>query len=247
MAELTAREIAEVLLGLRRKVLKIVLIIGIVWALSFTVVTDYLIIRFQEDLLPKGAKIVFIHPLEPLILKLKISLYMGIAAALPYMGKVVIDTLKQRTDLLKDFELSKSKAIQYGISALILFLIGISYGYRIMLPVFMNFLYSFAARQGALAYYTISEFVTFVVLMLLVFGFVFELPIIMFFLVNNDVIKYSTLTYYRRHFYVGFFIIGAIITPPDIFTQIMVACPMILFFEISLLVIRLVLKDKIKS
>ncbi len=247
MADLTAKEIAEVLLGLRRKLMRIVLIIFVVWAISFTFITDWLIEKIKSDLLPEGAQIVFTYPLEPLILKLRISLYLGIAVALPYIVKVIYDTLKTRTELLNNLNISKSKAVRYGIVAVILFSLGVIYGYNIMLPIFMKFLYSLAVQQGALAYYTISEFISFIVLMLVVFGFVFELPLIMFVLVSNDIVKYSTLTYYRRHFYVGFFIIGAVITPPDIFTQLMVAVPMVLFFEISLLLIRILLRNKVKT
>lgn len=244
MADLTAREIAEALLGLRMKLIRILAMIASVWAISFTFLTDKIIEKIKIDLLPEGAHIVYQYPLEPMILKLKISLYLGIAVALPYILKVVYDTLKNRTDLLKNFNVSRSLAFWYAAVAILLFCIGVLYGYVLMLPFFLKFLYSLAVQQGALAYYSIAEFISFVVLMLVIFGFVFELPLIMYVLVSNDVVKYSTLTYYRRHFYVSFFIIGAMITPPDVFTQMMVAFPMIIFFEISLLIIRIVLRVK---
>jgi sec-independent protein translocase protein TatC len=244
MPDLTAREIAEILLGLRRKLVRIVAIIAGVWAISFTFITDELIEKIKVDLLPEGAHIVYQYPLEPLILKLRISLYLGIAVALPYMVKVIYETLKNRTELLNNLNLSKSKAIYYAIIALLLFCFGVAYGYKLMLPFFLKFLYSLAVQQGALAYYSIAEFISFVVLMLVVFGFVFELPLIMYILVSNGVVKYSTLTYYRRHFYVAFFLIGAIITPPDVFTQLMVAVPMIIFFEVSLIIIKIILRGK---
>ncbi|ADB58081.1 twin-arginine translocase subunit TatC [Archaeoglobus profundus] len=245
MPDPTAKEIAEVLLGLRKKLIRIVAIIAGVWAISFTFVTDALITKIKNDLLPPGAHIVYLYPLEPLILKLKISLYLGIAVAMPYIVKVIYDTLRSRTELLDNLNISRSKAVLYLIVATILFGLGIAYGYCIMLPIFLKFLYQLAVQQGASANYSIAEFVSFVVLMLVVFGFVFELPLILYILVSNGVVKYSTLTYYRRHFYVGFFVIGAVITPPDVFTQLMVAVPMVVFFEISLLTIKVLLKGKI--
>ncbi len=245
MSEVTAREIAEVLLGLRRKLIKIVAIIVSVWAISFTFVTDAIINKIKTDLLPKGAHMIYQYPLEPLILKLKISLYLGIAVALPYIVKVVYETLKSRTDLLNNLEFPKSRLIAYLVVATVLFCLGVSYGYFIMLPIFMNFLYQLAVQQGALAYYSIAEFVTFVFLMLVIFGFVFEMPLILYILVSNNVVKYSTLKFYRRHFYVAFFIIGAVITPPDVFTQLMVAVPMIAFFEIGIIAIRIALGKRV--
>jgi len=247
MAELTATEIAEILLGIRKKLFRIILIIVSVWAISFTFITDRIIEKVKADLLPKGAHIVYLYPLEPLMLKLKISLYLGIAVALPYIVHTIYTTLKERTELLNNVQISKSRAIKYLIVGAILFTAGVAYGYVVMLPLFMKFLYSLAVQQGALAYYSISDFVSFIVLMLVVFGFVFEMPLIMCILVGNGIVKYQTLKYYRRHLYVAFFVIGAAITPPDVFTQLMVAVPMVLFFEISLLVIRIIYRDKIKQ
>ncbi len=246
MAELTATEIAEVLLGIRRRLLKIVAIILSVWAISFTFITDGLIKKIETDLLPEKAKVVFTYPLEPLILKLKISLYLGIAVALPYIAHLVYRTLKERTELLNNVQISRSKALWYLTAGIVLFAIGVAYGYTLMLPLFMQFLYNLAAQQGALAYYSISEFISFVVLMLVVFGFVFEIPLAMCILVGNGMVKYRTLKYYRRHLYVAFFVIGAAITPPDVFTQLMVAVPMLTFFEVSLLIIRIIYRDRIK-
>ena len=239
MAELTATEIAEILLGLRRRLFKIVLIIVIVWAISFEFLSDWIIQKVEHDLLPAGAKIVYISPLEPLLLKIRISLYLGVAVAMPYIAHTVYTTLKERTELLRNVRIERSRAIKYLIVGAILFSCGVAYGYVIMLPLFMKFLYGLAVQQGAHPYYSISEFIGFVVLMLVVFGFVFEMPLIMCILVGNGIVKYETLKYYRRHLYVAFFVIGAAITPPDVFTQLMVAVPMVVFFEISLIVIRI--------
>ena len=245
MADFTASEAAEVLVMLRRKLIRIFAIIAIVWAISFTYIADPLIEKIKSDMLPKGAELIFTYPLEGLILKLKISLYLGIAVALPYVIYLIYKTLKERTDILNDVNVTKGMAVRYAIASLVLFVLGVAYGYIIMLPLFMQFLYQTAQSQGVLAFYTISEFISFIVLMLVIFGVVFQMPLIMLFLVGNDIVEYSTLTYYRRHFYVVFFIVGAAITPPDVFTQLMVAIPMLIFFEASLLITRLVHRKKL--
>ena len=247
MADFTASEAAEVLVMLRKKLIRIFAIIAIVWAISFTFIADPLIEKIKYDLLPKGAELIFTYPLEGLILKLKISLNLGIAAALPYIVHLIYAALKERTDLLDNVSITKGMAVRYAIASLVLFALGVAYGYVIMLPLFMQFLYQTAQSQGVLAFYTISEFIGFIVLMLVIFGLVFQMPLVMLFLVGNDIVEYSTLTYYRRHFYVIFFIIGAAITPPDVFTQLMVAVPMIVFFEASLLITRLVHRKKLRG
>ena len=179
---------------------------------------------------------ILISPLEALILNLKISFAVGILSSIPYIALVSYRGLK-RTEEFKDLNLSKTTAFKYLIISVILFAAGVLYGYN-MMKIFIEFLYSTAVSQGVIPLYSLSEFVSFILLMLFLFGFVFELPLITFFLVKNGIVKYETLKYYRRHIYVAFFVIGAITTPPDVFTQLMVAVPMVLFFEISLLFIK---------
>ena len=242
MVDITATEIAEVLLRIRKKILQIVIIIGVVWALSFICFSDLIINKIKSDLLPEGAKIVYTYPLEPLMLKLRISLYLGISVAIPYILYIVYKSLKERIGL--SLNITRKNLIIYFTLAILLFIAGVLYGYMIMLPIFLNFLYNFAIEQGALAYYTMTDFVGFVFLMLLILGFVFEMPLIIYFLVKYNIVQYKTILSYRRHFYIVFFIIGAAITPPDVLTQLMVACPMILFFEFSLFIIKIIYKEK---
>jgi len=242
MVDITATEIAEVLLRIRKKILQIVIIIGVVWALSFICFSDLIINKIKDDLLPEGAKIVYTYPLEPLMLKLRISLYLGISVAIPYIIYIVYKALKDRVGL--SLNITRKNLVIYFTLAILMFIAGVLYGYLIMLPILLNFLHSFAIEQGALAYYTITDFVGFVFLMLLILGFVFEMPLIIYVLVKYNIVQYKTILNYRRHFYVAFFILGAAITPPDVLTQLMVACPMIIFFEFSLLIIRIIHKEE---
>ena len=236
MAEVTLKEIAEVLAAIRNKLLRIIAIIVIGWAVSFSFIADA-IITAVEAIKPEGAKLIYKAPLEGLILKLKLSLLVGLALASPYIVYIVYKTLKERTDL--SISVKKSNLLLYITASIILFSLGVAYGYKIMLPIFLEFLYKSAENQGVLSYYTISEYVMFVVLMLCVFGLIFQMPLIMFITVRNGIATLETYKYYRRHFYVAFFTFAAIVTPPDIFTQLMVGVPMVIFYELSLIIVRL--------
>lgn len=277
--------LVEVLVELRRELLRIVVVVIVVSCVFFTFVANPLIKKVISDFFPAEAVLsnkqrlieiskdleeisrdlmsyangnsssvdesvqklvkitteltstpILISPLEALILNLKLSFAAGVLAVIPYVAFVCYKALK-RTEVFKDVEISRSSAFKYLILSIALFVFGVFYGYK-MMKFFISFLYATAVSQGVIPLYSLSEFVSFVFLMLLLFGLVFELPLITFFLVRNGVVKYETLKYYRRHMYVVFFIIGAITTPPDMFTQIMVAVPMVIFFEISLLIIR---------
>lgn len=246
MADFTTSEVAEILLALRMKVVKIVVVMAIVWAITFVFFSDTIITRLVSDLLPRGAEIIYTRPLEGIILKLKISLIFGVVAVLPYIAILIYRALKDRTEIISNVEVTTGTAFRYGIVSVILFTAGVIYGYNI-LQFFLTYLYEMAAAQGVLAYYSIAEFINFAVLMLVVFGVIFQMPLIMTFLVGYNIVDFDTLKYYRRHLFVAFFLMGSIITPPDVFTQTIISIPMIIFFEISLLVIRVIHRDKIKS
>ena len=238
MSDFTLKELAEILVAIRVKLIRIFIIIAVTWSVSFFSISNLIIERIKIDLLPEGAEVIYRAPLEGMILKLKISLIIGFLVALPYIVYLVYRTLKDRTEILSNFELSKSQAVIYGTVSAILFVLGITYGYKLMLPIFLQFLYESARSQGVLALYSLSDFINFIVLMLAIFGVIFQMPLFMYILVKNEIASIDVFKFYRRHFYVAFFTVGAIITPPDVFTQLMVGLPMILFFEISILIVR---------
>ncbi len=238
MSDFTLKELAEILVAIRVKLIRIFIIIAVTWSVSFFSISNLIIERIKIDLLPEGAEVIYRAPLEGMILKLKISLIIGFLVALPYIVYLVYRTLKDRTEILSNFELSKSQAVIYGTVSAILFVLGITYGYKLMLPIFLQFLYESARSQGVLALYSLSDFINFIVLMLAIFGVIFQMPLFMYILVKNEIASLDVFKFYRRHFYVAFFTVGAIITPPDVFTQLMVGLPMILFFEISILIVR---------
>lgn len=291
------REWAEILVRLRREVLKIAIVVIVVSSLFFVFGANLVVGKILHDLFPGEVVIenrerlltiveelrdvstslekyahypseenrtlafeaskrlvriamelstspVLLTPLEGLLLNLKLSLAVGIAAALPYILHLLLKAMKSSGVL--EVEVKKTLAFKYGVVAVLLFILGIVYGYN-MMKFFIRFLYTMAVAQGAVPLYSLSEFVNFVSLMLVLFGLVFELPVVMFFLVRNGIVRYETLAYYRRHIYVAFFVIGAITTPPDVFTQIMVAVPMVVFFEISLLFVRMFGRKKVRK
>lgn len=237
--DITLQDVAEVLANIREKLLRIFILIAIVWGISFATISDYIVEKIKLDLLPEGAEVIYQAPLEVMMLKLKISVILGLIVALPYIIYLTYRILKERTEILSNFEISRSRAIAYSIISIMFFTAGVAYGYMLMLPLFLQFLFESAQSQGVLAMYSLNEFISFVVMMLAVFGLIFQMPLFMYVTVRNGIARLESFTYYRRHFYVAFFTIAAIVTPPDVFTQLMVGVPMILFFEISIVVVKI--------
>ncbi|WP_338140865.1 twin-arginine translocase subunit TatC [Methanimicrococcus stummii] len=188
--------------------------------------------------------VVYTKPLEVPLLKLKMSVILAIIAVLPFLfflaGKEVTKYVDTKKLNLKDkIPFKASWLILIVIIMFISFIIGAAYSYFFMAPLFIQFLYLSAAASGAQATYSIYEFVSFIALLTLIFGFIFEFPIVIFILNRVGLVQKRMLTKYRKHAYVLFVILAAIITPPDVISQIIVAIPMVFFYELSVVIVKL--------
>jgi sec-independent protein translocase protein TatC len=109
-----------------------------------------------------------------------------------------------------------------------------------MIPLFLKFLYIDAADSGVTATYSVFNFISFIATTIAIFGLVFEFPIVLTFLTRNGFVKYSTLVTYRKHLYVIIMFVAAVVTPgTDVFSELMVAIPMLIFFEISMVIVKI--------
>ena len=116
-----------------------------------------------------------------------------------------------------------------------LFVVGVVFAYKLVIPLALRFLITDTSRfQGMALLWSISDTLKFETMLLLVFGVAFELPIVVIALTYAGVIKPEMIARKRRHAIVIMFILGAVLTPPDVVTQLLLAVPMIVLLEISI-------------
>src|SRR3990172_1908606 len=182
--------------------------------------------------------IVYLTPLEVLMLEFKMSLIVGVLFASPLI--IYYAYMGFRGRLTKIIKVNKIFLVSTLLAAIVLFLLGASYSYYYMLPFILGYLYQDAMSLGANATFSIYEFIYFIVFVSVTLGLAFELPLLMALLVRFGVTSRQTLAYYRKHAYVLLLIIAAWITPdPTMFSQIMVMLPFAVLYEVSLLVMRM--------
>lgn len=182
--------------------------------------------------------IVYLSPMEVLMLEFKMSLLFGIIITLPVILYFVYMGLRPR--LMNVVQINRSLIISTIIASLVLFSLGATYSYNYMLPFFLGFLYQDAINVGVNATFSVYSFVHFIVSTTVLIGLAFELPVILTLLVHLGITTRQHLAYYRRHAYIVLLIIAAVITPdPTFFSQIMVTVPFIVLYEVSLLMMRL--------
>lgn len=196
------------------------------------------ILNISQNINTYKPTIIYLTPLEVLMLEFKMSLIFGIIIASPLIIYYAYKGLRGRFTKIIPFK--KSSVISIILVAAMLFLLGAGYSYFIMLPFFLSYIYQDAMSLGVNATFSIYEFIYFIVLTTLILGFAFELPLIMTMLVHAGVTTRQTLAYYRKHAYIILLVVAAWITPdPSMFSQIMMMLPFIILYEVSLIVLRL--------
>ena len=125
-----------------------------------------------------------------------------------------------------------------------LFLLGLLFGYYVAAPMSINFLSSYQVDESIVNQIDIQSYVSTLTTMTLSCAFVFELPIVVFFLAKAGLVSAALMRQYRRHAIVVILIVAAVITPPDISAQIIVTIPILLLYEASIWIARAVGKQE---
>jgi sec-independent protein translocase protein TatC len=129
-------------------------------------------------------------------------------------------------------------------AASFLFFIGVLFGFFMLAPLSIHFLSSYEISSDVVNQINVRSYIGTLTSICLATGVVFELPIITFFLTKIDILTPAFMRNYRRHAIVVIFIIAAIITPPDVFSQTLVAIPLLILYEVSIFISAGVMKQK---
>ena len=129
----------------------------------------------------------------------------------------------------------------------LLFFIGVSFGYYVVCPLSINFLGNYTVSQEVFNDFDLSSYISLVRASALSSGVIFELPIIIYFLTKVGLVTPKILVKYRKYALVFVLILAAIITPPDVASQIIVAIPILILYQISIYISKIVLKTIFKD
>lgn len=165
-----------------------------------------------------------------------VSIIGGIILAFPYVFWEIWRFIKPA---LHSGEKNFTKGIVFFTT--LLFITGVLFGYYIITPLSVNFFVSYSISSQVINLPTLSTYISTITTIVLACGFVFELPIVVYFLSRVGILSPEILKKYRKHALVGALILSAIITPPDVFSQFLVAIPILLLYEISIIISRIVI------
>lgn len=232
MSEEKKFTLTEHLRELRRRVLRAAIVFAVIVGLSFTF-TNYLF-KVMLRPIPPNIQLIYTELPEMIGVYIKVALMSGFVIALPYM---IIELILFIAPGLKPNE--RKFVFGFVPSAILLFAVGVTFGYFVLLPPATNFLLTFGT-EIATPYIRISNYIGVVSRLLFWLGIIFEIPLIAFLLAKVRIIGPRTLDRFRRHAIVGAFILSAIITPTmDPINQSLLAVPLIILYEASIWLAKL--------
>lgn len=170
---------------------------------------------------------------------IKVSIVMGFILSFPYV-------FYQIWSFVRPALYSKEKSVASGavfVSSL-LFMCGILFGYFIILPLSLQFLAGYEVSSEVSNQIQLSSYIGTVTSIVFSGGVVFELPIIAFFFSKIGLLTPSFMRTYRKHAYIVLLLLSAIITPPDVFSQILVCIPLVVLYEVSIYISKAVNKKQ---
>ncbi len=190
----------------------------------------YSIIDVLVPVLARPVKrLIFIAPQEAFIVNIKIAFLGGIFFSSPYLLYQIWEFVSVGLE-----KKERRYVLIFGLLSFVLFILGCSFGYFIILPIAMKFLLGFATDVMR-PMITVSKYVSFVGTIIFAFSLVFQLPLIMLFLTKIGMVTPVFLSKKRRHAVVGMFVVAAILTPPDVITQCLMAGPLLILYEIGIM------------
>lgn len=184
--------------------------------------------------LPTGATMIATDVTGTFLVPLKVTLMASFLIALPYV-------LWQAWAFVAPglYQHEKRLALPVIVSSMIFFLIGMAFAYFFVFPVMFSFFANYTPA-GVQMMTDIDKYLSFVLAMFLAFGLTFEVPVVVIVLVRLRVVSLEKLRAIRSYVIVGAFVVGAIFTPPDVLSQLMLAVPLWLLYELGLLMARFV-------
>lgn len=216
---------------LRTRLIRSLIAVGLCSGVSY-----FFIDEIMAFLMRPAGKLYYMQPTEAFFTYFKVALFAGFLLSLPFVLYHVwaffLPALTPRERALIGVLVPTSAA---------LFLAGLAFSYAFVLPIAIRFFLDFASDtlQPMLS---IGRYFDFIVMFLLPFGCIFELPLVIMVLAKLGFISSAFLRQKRRLVILLSFVIGALVSPPDVVSQTMIAVPMVLLYELSVLIVRYILR-----
>ncbi len=225
------------LVELRERILKAVAGVLVVFVSLVYWAPDIfnLFARPLMESLPKGGKMIVTDVTGSFFVPMKVTLLVAFLIALPWVLYQIWQFVAPGL-----YQHEKRLIMPLVTSSYLLFLFGVAFAYFLVFPTVFHFMAHYNAPLGAEMSTDIDKYLGFAMTTFLAFGITFEVPVVVIVLVRFGVVELEKLKQIRPYVIVGAFIIAAIVTPPDVLSQLLLAIPLILLYELGLLMAKVI-------
>ena len=226
--------IIEHLEEFRRRILKSLAFVALFSAASYYYIDNI----FAYIAKPVG-RVVFVSPPEVFLAYIKLSLFCGVLLSSPFLAYQFWRFVSSGL-----YTSEKRYLLVFGPLSVLLFSGGAAFGFFIVVPIAIKVLLGISKSPMITPMITVNNYVSFVGVLTIMFGVVFELPILVLLLTKLGIVNPRMLSTKRRYAILFIFIIAGVLTPPDVVSQILMAVPLLVLYEISILLAKLIYKPK---
>jgi sec-independent protein translocase protein TatC len=220
---------------LRWRLIHCLIAVGVVF-IGVYAVSDHVLEIIRK---PLGMELVYLGPAEGFFMYMKLSFYVAVMIAMPILLYHAWEFVAP--GLLEGERRFTGLFVTFGV---IFFAMGSAFCYFVVLPVGLKFLMSYGG-EGLKPMISVGNYISFVFMFVIAFGLIFEMPLVIVFLAKMGLVTPEWLAKQRSYFVVGDFIVAAVLTPtPDVLSQLMMAVPMMILFEVGLLASRFIAPKK---
>jgi sec-independent protein translocase protein TatC len=220
------------LIELRDRLLRCVIAFLLVFICLFPWARDIYTVLAEPLLaaLPKGGQMIATEVTAPFFVPIKVTMLAAMTIALPYLLYQIWAFVAPGL-----YAHEKKLVVPLIFTSTVLFLVGMSFAYFIVFPVVFHFITSIAP-EGVAVMTDIQKYLDFVMTLFIAFGVTFEVPVAVVILTRVGIVTVAQLRQARPYVIVGAFVVGAIFTPPDVVSQILLALPLCLLYEAGIIV-----------
>jgi sec-independent protein translocase protein TatC len=234
--ESTEQPLMTHLIELRNRLLKIVLSVLVIFLGLFYFANDLYLILVEplSSILPADGNMVATGVASPFLVPFKLTIVLAIFLSVPFILHEVWSFIAPGL-----YQHEKKFAIPLLLSSIVLFYAGIVFAYYVVLPLAFTFFTS-VGPEGVTLMPDITNILNFILKMFFAFGIAFEIPIATFIMVLMGATTVESLSAKRPYIFLGCFVVGMFVTPPDVISQTILAVPMWMLFEVGVLFARLI-------
>jgi sec-independent protein translocase protein TatC len=192
--------------------------------------------------LPKDGKLIVTDVTGSFFVPMKVTMMVALVIALPVVLYQIWAFVAPGL-----YQHEKKLVVPLVGSSYILFLCGMAFAYFVVFPTIFRVMAHYNAPLGAAMNTDIDNYLSFVLTMFIAFGVTFEVPIVVVLLVRMGILTVKKLRQIRPYVIVGAFIVSAVVTPPDVFSQLILALPLIILYEVGIIAARLIVGKQVEK